>query len=203
MAAVVDGEHRFYINGEPAGVSGTGAYVPTGSTADLTIGTTDESNREFLGMIDDVYIFDVGLTDEQVKALFNGSPPRWPKAVDPSPADGATGVTIGLLQWGPGDSAQFHNVYIGTTPVLGPTNLVGPRQIRTSFYYPVPLEPGTTYYWRVDEVEADGKTVWTGDVLELQRGPVDGVCPCSGRWRHVPGPECGPGLVPRAGCHVA
>lgn len=85
VAAVVDGEHRFYINGDPAGVSGTGAYVPAGSTADLTIGRTDESNREFQGMIDDVWIFDVALTDDQVKASTTAIRRGGPRRPIPTP----------------------------------------------------------------------------------------------------------------------
>ncbi len=177
VAAVVDGEHRFYINGDPAGVSGTGAYVPAGSTADLTIGRTDESNREFQGMIDDVWIFDVALTDDQVKAIYNGNPPRWPKAADPNPADKALGIVMSLLKWTPGDSAQFHNVYLGTTPDLGPANLVGPRQVVPMFFAAMANVPGTTYYWRVDEVEADLKTIWTGDVWSFTLAPLTAYMP--------------------------
>ena len=32
------------------------------------------------------------------------------------------------------------------------------------------LIPGATYYWRVDEVEADGTTIHTGDVWSVH-GP--------------------------------
>jgi len=176
VTAVVDGEHRYYLNGEPAGVAGTGASVPTGSTANLTIGRTDESGREFLGMIDDVWIFDDALTAEQIKGLFNGNPPRWPKAVNPSPANGAQGVMLGLLQWGPGDSATFHNVYFGTTPDLGPANLVLPRTPVLMHFVPI-LVPGTTYYWRVDEIEADLTTIWTGDVWSFTVAPLTAYQP--------------------------
>jgi len=37
------------------------------------------------------------------------------------------------------------------------------NQAETS-YSPADLEKGITYYWRVDEVEADGTTKHTGDV---------------------------------------
>jgi hypothetical protein len=69
-----------------------------------------------------------------------------------------------LFQWAPGDGARLHNVYIGTTPDLGPANLAQPRSPITIYWYPQPLTPGATYYWRVDEIEADGTTVHTGDV---------------------------------------
>jgi len=41
---------------------------------------------------------------------------------------------------------------------------VQPRSPMAMYWYPQPLTPGTTYYWRVDEIEADGVTVHPGDV---------------------------------------
>jgi len=55
-------------------------------------------------------------------------------------------------------------VYLGKTPELGAADLVGPRQPLAMLYYAAGLEPGVTYYWRVDEIEKDGVTVITGDV---------------------------------------
>ncbi len=85
-------------------------------------------------------------------------------ASGPNPANGALAVTAPLFQWAPGDGARFHDVYVGTTPDLGPANLAQPRSPLAMFWYTQPLTPGTTYYWRVDEIEADGVTVHTGDV---------------------------------------
>jgi hypothetical protein len=91
-------------------------------------------------------------------------PPRRLKAKRPDPADGALGVQMALLQWRPGETAVLHDVYVGTTPELTEADLVGPR-LPVLLYFHVPgLQPGTIYYWRVDEVEADGVTVHTGDV---------------------------------------
>ena len=38
------------------------------------------------------------------------------------------------------------------------------------------LQPGVTYYWRIDETTANG-TVTTGDVLELHAGPTKAYAP--------------------------
>ena len=86
------------------------------------------------------------------------------KASNPSPANGAGDVVMPLFRWTPGSTALFHDVYIGKTSSLGPKDLVGPRQVLAMFYYVAGLEPGVTYYWRVDEIEKDGVTVITGDV---------------------------------------
>ncbi len=86
------------------------------------------------------------------------------KASNPNPANGAADVAMPLFRWTAGSTAVLHDVYLGKTRDLGAPNLVGPRQPLALFYYVAGLEPGVTYYWRVDEIEKDGVTVITGDV---------------------------------------
>ena len=85
------------------------------------------------------------------------------RARDPIPADGAAGVTTPLLRWTQGNTAVVHNVYLGTDPSLGPEDLVMSRRPIPVYYQQSRLTPGTTYYWRVDEVTETGVIV-TGDV---------------------------------------
>jgi len=138
--------------------------TPQPSTEPLTIGNERPMTRFTNGTMDDVRIYNRVLTAGQVKALSAGGVPVYGKAESPSPADGALAVTMPLLQWGAGDNALFHNVYLGTTPQLTEANLVGSRQMFTMLYYVQGLQPGTTYYWRIDEIERDGVTVHAGDV---------------------------------------
>ena len=103
-----------------------------------------------------------------------GKPPV--AASRPDPANGelyaATWVT---LSWRPGDFAVSHDVYLGDNfddvnngaahTFLG--NVASPMQIVgfAGFPFPDGLVPGTTYYWRVDEVnDADPNSPWKGDV---------------------------------------
>ncbi len=87
------------------------------------------------------------------------------KATNPVPKDGATGVTQALLQWTPGATAVWHDVYIGTNPQPGQAEFRGCQPASASMYfYNVSLSPETTYYWRIDEVEANGFAKHTGDV---------------------------------------
>ncbi len=86
------------------------------------------------------------------------------KATNPNPANGTADVAMPLFRWTAGSTAMLHDVYIGKTPEFGTADLVGPRQPLAMFYYTTGLEPGVTYYWRVDEIEKDGVTVITGDV---------------------------------------
>ncbi len=86
------------------------------------------------------------------------------KATNPNPANGAADVAMPLFRWTAGSTAMLHDVYLGKTAELGAADLVGPRQPLAMFYHAAGLEPGVTYYWRVDEIEKDGVTVITGDV---------------------------------------
>jgi hypothetical protein len=85
------------------------------------------------------------------------------RAWDPSPPHGTMGVTTPLLEWTAGDTAASHDVYFGTNPEPGPDELIG-RQPFTRYFHVPDLKPETTYYWRIDEVEANGTTIHTGDV---------------------------------------
>ncbi len=96
-------------------------------------------------------------------------------ASNPVPADGALYEDTWVsLSWDLGETAASHDVYFSDN-LDDVTNGTGdaPRGNQVSaffvagfpgFPYPDGLIPGTTYYWRVDEVEADGVTKYTGPV---------------------------------------
>ncbi|UCC98214.1 MAG: PD40 domain-containing protein [Phycisphaerales bacterium] len=96
------------------------------------------------------------------------------RATQPRPADGALVSAFDtILSWLPGPTAATHNVYFGTT---SPPPFIQNQEATT--YDPGPLEPEGTYYWQIDEVEADGTTIHTGDVwsftteaISVQKGP--------------------------------
>ncbi|MEE9366249.1 MAG: PA14 domain-containing protein, partial [Dehalococcoidales bacterium] len=86
-----------------------------------------------------------------------------PHARNPDPADGAIlRVTLVTLVWTPGDYAASHDVYLGENfddVDAGAADTFRGNQVSTSFTigfpgvpYPDGLVPGTTYYWRIDEV---------------------------------------------------
>jgi hypothetical protein len=94
----------------------------------------------------------------------------------PSPADGAVGVFMPLLGWNKGDSGVLHNVYLGKQPELTQADLVSPNLPVTMYYHVAGLEPGATYYWRVDELDAAGK-VTTGPVWSFVAQDVKAYYP--------------------------
>jgi hypothetical protein len=86
------------------------------------------------------------------------------QARNPNPPDGAENVSQSTLQWSAGYTAMWHNVYFGTNPTPGATELVSEQQTETMYQPPEGLASNTTYYWRIDEIEADGTTIHTGAV---------------------------------------
>jgi len=94
------------------------------------------------------------------------------KATKPRPGDGAIfGLPPELkLKWKPGVTAKSHKVYFGTES--GELSLLAEVEAPSDVKSP-PLEEGLTYYWRVDEVWADG-TVVTGDIWNFTVGELVG-----------------------------
>jgi len=107
------------------------------------------------------------------------------KATNPVPKDGATGVTMPLLTWTPGETALFEDVYLGTSPDLIVANRVANHQSSLfKMYYHIapPLVQGQTYYWRVDDFDAAGNVfqgeLWSFTTLgrtAYDPNPADGA----------------------------
>ena len=83
-------------------------------------------------------------------------------AREPEPADGAVDVSVeALLTWRAGREAVSHEVLLGTDP----ETLAVVDAVAASQYGPGTLDLGTTYYWRIDEVnENAAPSLWTGNI---------------------------------------
>ncbi len=90
-----------------------------------------------------------------------------PGAVKPQPADRAEGTALtGLkLSWLPGAGAAGHKVYFGTR--ADQMSLL--HEVTTDYAGLPELKRGTTYYWRVDEVQPNGSVV-TGELWSFNTG---------------------------------
>ncbi len=94
------------------------------------------------------------------------------QARSPKPEDGAT-VQLALttaLSFTPGEFAIGHDIYLGNDQdavtnanISDSTGVYRGRMVNAGYILPDALEWGSTYYWRVDEIAADG-TVYTGPV---------------------------------------
>ncbi len=106
------------------------------------------------------------------------------KASNPYPADQAVSVsTETLLYWTKGSHAIAHDVYLDTDknavltaddPDCAPTGR-GTVPGEECYFDPRGLQPGKTYYWRVDEVnsgEGTCEAVSRGDVWEFSVGKI-------------------------------
>lgn len=84
-----------------------------------------------------------------------------------SPADGAERVEINGLEltWLAGNKAKAHNVYLG----ISPENLKLQGKVEQAGVQVSHLRSNTRYYWRVDEVQADGSTT-TGTTCTFTTG---------------------------------
>ncbi len=100
------------------------------------------------------------------------------KASEPKPADKAINVDVPLVEWTPGVAAAAHDVYFGVNPTPGQAEYVGRLPLLRTAYSPgAAFAPDTTYYWRVDEIGADGKTVYAGDVWSFTSAPATAYAP--------------------------
>jgi hypothetical protein len=94
------------------------------------------------------------------------------QASNPSPANSATDVSIDAdLSWTAGSNTTSHDVYFGTS---SPGSFQGNQTAAT--YDPGTMANDTTYYWRIDEVNAQGTTggnVWSFTTAAAAAGDVE------------------------------
>ncbi|MBN2317363.1 MAG: LamG domain-containing protein, partial [Sedimentisphaerales bacterium] len=177
LAFITDGTQRkLFLNGEWQ--VWDDASLPVETSNPLYIGNGPAGARPFEGLLDEVRVYDRALAETEVEEIMLGIGGGWPYASNPIPDDGTlyedTWVT---LNWTEGDSAVSHDVYLGVTfdevSEATPDSDVYRGNQETTFYvagfpgfaYPDGLIPGTTYYWRIDEVnDADPNSPWKGDV---------------------------------------
>ena len=172
MEVYVNGElHRSNTTNIPASQhSNNGLALLIGDRAGAT-------NCAWSGRIDEARVYARALSAADIKELYAFKPSPRLKAWKPDPADGAEGVVNPLFGWKPGATAALHDVYVGTSAELGPADLVGVHSPLVMYWHAPGFVPGTTYYWRVDEIEADMKTVHTGDVWRFTAAPVTAYKP--------------------------
>ena len=87
-------------------------------------------------------------------------------ARDPYPAVGADDVDLNVtLSWTAGRQAVQHEVYFSDDPQAVEEGTAFAATVTETRYGPLALDLGTTYYWRVDEVnETETPAVWQSDL---------------------------------------
>ena len=186
VAAVLDRDHneqKISVDGGQTWATTTPPPGPVAPAHDLGIGwDIGLNNYWFHGRIDDVRLYNWALSANEILIVMEGGE-GFPLARRPDPEDGAVlGATWVNLSWTPGSFATSHDLYFGVSfdnvnngvegTFVG--NLATTSQILGFAGFPAPdgLVPGTTYYWRVDEVnDADPNSPWKGDVWSFTVQP--------------------------------
>jgi len=164
---------ELYVDGTLYTTASNANSIPEGQ---LFLGGGSADGRYHFGQIDDVRIYNRALTEEEVlKAMRGPLPPNL--ASDPIPEDGATDVARDVtLSWTPGEYAapiNGHTVYLSENSDDVNNGVGGVMQSANSHVPPQPLDFETTYYWRVDEVNAPpSSAVHEGEVWNFTTEPV-------------------------------
>ncbi len=176
---------QIYINGVLES-EGQGGSVPS-YFGPLNFGAWNNSSRYYHGLMDDIRVYDHVLTEAELMSVMAGE--IWPYAWAPEPAVGTLHADTWVnLSWKPGGFAVSHDVYLGENfddVDAGAESTFRGNQTATfmvagfpGFPYPDGLIPGTTYYWRIDEVnEAEPNSPWKGEVWSFSIPPKTAYYP--------------------------
>ncbi|MCP4609648.1 MAG: LamG domain-containing protein [Planctomycetes bacterium] len=187
---VYDGTMNYlYLDGEIDATEENSGEI-TVSSFPLYIGENSGATGRFWnGLIDDVLIYNRPLNQEEIQTVMLSSAGDYPQAAGPVPADGALHADTWVnIAWRAGDFAVSHDVYFsdnfddvdaGAEAAFqgnqGSTFLVAGFP---GFAYPDGLIPGTTYYWRIDEVnDAEPNSPWRGDIWSFSIPPKTAYFP--------------------------
>ena len=164
----LDGQEDTRANTDPDPVHPTENF-------DVKIGLRyNEDNRIYTGLIDEVRIYDNVLTVTEIRDIMELG--YLARAHSPEPSDGSMYTdTWATLMWTASETSVSHDVYFGTSfddvSAGAEETFVGNMTVESQpvgfagFPAPEGLVPGSTYYWRVDEInEAHPDSPWQGEV---------------------------------------
>ncbi len=200
LAWTFDGSNaKLYLNGVDE-VGPKSFSIGPNVDAPVFIGVSHAAEgRVFHGTLDEVRVYSHALSPIEVLSAMKGE--RWPYAFGPSPADGAQiSDTWATLSWKAGDFAVSHNVYLGDSfdnVNAGTGGTFIGNQTQTMLVvgfpgYPFPdgLIPGTTYYWRIDEVNAaEPNSPWKGPIWHFSIPPKTAYNPSPADGAQFVGPD--------------
>jgi hypothetical protein len=165
-----------YINGLSEGTHAASFVLSANDLWSIAQEWDSASPGDFLnGTVDDVRIYDRGLTAEELPLIMTALPAG--AASTPIPDDHATDVPRDVvLTWTPGKYAPAvngHRVYLSESFDDVNGGIGGVPLSDNSYTPPQRLDLGATYYWRVDEVNASpDATVFPGEVWSFTVEPV-------------------------------
>ncbi|MHC4520908.1 MAG: LamG-like jellyroll fold domain-containing protein, partial [Planctomycetota bacterium] len=176
VAGTWDGDTQIlYLDGEVIGTA-----TPTGALGTGTMVRLSSPDGEpFNGLLDEARIYNRALSQDEIRTLMDAT--ALAKAADPVPAHQATDVPRDVtFSWTPGKYAATHDVYFATSfndvndaSRSNPMGVLASEGQAATAYTPADvLDFQTTYYWRVDEVNAaPDNTIFKGDLWSFTAEP--------------------------------
>jgi hypothetical protein len=171
-------DFEFYVNGEHDFTQNQPGTIEISAINFLFT----QAGSNFAGLIDDVRLYNRALTHAEILAAMEGGE-AYPYALSPVPKDSTVlRVITTVIRWVKGAFAESHNVYFGdnfddVNDGTGDTfrgNQIDTYYVAgmTGYAYPDGLIPGTTYFWRIDEVnDTDPNSPWKGKVWSFMVSP--------------------------------
>ncbi len=165
------GTTELYLDGVSQGYNNTSTMYTGYTSPHLTVGIDPTQARYLAGAVGDVRVYDKALSEDEIAEIMRDDPLR-AGSPEPGPDTVVSVQDAEALSWSAGDTAVSHDVYFGAdyqaVADADPNSAeYQGNQSGTSFSLTGLVEfGGGDYYWRIDEVEADG-TVRPGCVWKF------------------------------------
>jgi hypothetical protein len=184
LVATNNGDVRLYVNGQEEGTATTVGTLWADGDRFLVGSNSGHGMGWFEGVVDDLRIYDKVLSAAEIAKLASR-----PEAFGPDPSNDTLHQDTWVnLSWTQGCYAVSHDVYFAENfddVSYGAEGTFQGNHVGTFFVvgfpgfpYPDGLVPGTTYYWRIDEVnDAEPNSPWKGDVWSLSIPPKTAYAP--------------------------
>ncbi|MHC4335357.1 MAG: LamG domain-containing protein, partial [Planctomycetota bacterium] len=196
------GNIRIYLDGLPvASKGGVSNALATVLPVELPksefyfrVGAKSWYRNDLKGRVDDFMVHDRAMSDDEVLRVYY-SAGDLTVAWKPEPADDIEDLCEEVvLSWAQGDFADEHDVYFGTDEQAVEDATTASAEYRAPSQEPnsydagalETLDPGVTYYWRIDEVNdnvwAPPGSPWKGEVWQftINDGNAFGPSPADG-----------------------
>ncbi len=160
VAATFDGTvTKLYINGVQEGGTLQGPNSILSNNVGLGLGSDHNGNDKFIGTLDDVRVYNRALDATEIIGLATAPPaPLSPNLS--LPANGSTGnFTTATLNWNLSTGATSYRVQVSTTSDF--SNLIYDQSISTTSTQIAGLLFNTQYYWRVNDPNIFGTSLWS------------------------------------------
>lgn len=169
LAATFDGTSlKAYVNGAVTEANLAARGVPFSEPSTLKIGRHAGGPWYFHGTVDDVRVYNRALEQEEIEGVMMRHPfLAWaPRPANKSWVDIRSAAA---LTWTAGETAVAHDLYLGTDAnAVETADMNSPlywgRQAELNYGLTGLVDVGGRYFWRVDEVEADGTVIHKGVV---------------------------------------